>query len=91
MAEWKVYDELDVPQCTHCGMFMPFARYKKGHGTEARDVTDFCPYCGSKMTAMPQCHDCHYGSGSWKDDGICYACREETWIPKKSHRKVGEE
>ena len=24
MAEWKVY-EADTPQCTNCGMWMPFA------------------------------------------------------------------
>ena len=28
MAEWRVY-EADTPQCTHCGMWMPFARYRR--------------------------------------------------------------
>lgn len=29
MAEWRVY-EADTPQCTACGMWMPFARYRRG-------------------------------------------------------------
>ena len=90
MAEWKVWD-YDTPQCTHCGMWMPFARYRRGQGTDARWITDFCPNCGAKMTAMPMCCNCEYGKGAWKDDGICYACREQVWIPGKIHRKVGEE
>lgn len=90
MAEWKVWD-YDTPQCTHCGMWMPFARYRRGQGTDARWITDFCPQCGAKMTAMPMCCNCEHGKGEWKDDGICYACREQVWIPGKIHRKVGEE
>ena len=90
MAEWKVYD-YDTPQCTHCGMWMPFARYRRGQGTDARIITDFCPSCGEKMTAMPMCGDCEYGQGTWKDNGICYACREQVWIPGEPHRKAGEE
>lgn len=29
--------------------------------------------------------------GAWKDNGICYACREQIWTPRAPHRKVGEE
>lgn len=47
--------------------------------------------CGEKMTAMPMCGECSYGNGEWKDDGICYACREQVWIPGRPHRKAGEE
>lgn len=42
------------------------------------------------MTAMPMCGDCTYGHGAWKEDGICYACREQVWIPGAPHRKAGE-
>ena len=90
MAEWRVY-EADTPQCTNCGMWMPFARYRRRHGTNARKITDFCPNCGKKMTAMPMCGSCAYGNGEWKDDGICFACREQVWIPGKPHRQVGNE
>ena len=37
------------------------------------------------------CGECKYGQGAWKDNGICYACREQIWIPGAPHRKVGEE
>ena len=90
MAEWIVY-EADTPQCTSCGMWMPFARYRRGQGTDARYITNYCPNCGSMMTAMPMCGDCKYGNGEWKEDGICYACREQVWIPGEPHRKAGEE
>ena len=90
MAEWRVY-EADTPQCTSCGMWMPFARYRRGQGINARKITDFCPSCGKKMTAMPMCGSCAYGNGEWKDDGICFACREQVWIPGKPHRQVGNE
>ena len=90
MAEWRVY-ELDTPKCTQCGMWMPFARYRRGQGTDAREITDYCPYCGKKMTAMPMCGSCAYGNGEWKDDGICFACRGHVWIPGKPHRQVGNE
>jgi len=43
------------------------------------------------MTAMPMCGNCKYGQGKWKEDGICYACREQVWIPGAPHRKAGEE
>ena len=45
----------------------------------------------SRMTAMPMCGECKYGKGTWKEDGICYACREQVWIPGAPHRKAGEE
>ena len=88
MAEWMVH-EADTPQCSSCGMWMPFAKYRRGQGVNARSITDYCPYCGKKMTAMPLCGRCKYGKGAWKDDGICYACREQTWIPGAPHRKEG--
>lgn len=40
---------------------------------------------------MPMCGDCKYGQGAWKEDGICYACRGQVWIPGVPHRKAGEE
>ena len=89
-GEWKVYDA-DTPQCTHCGMWMPFARYRRRTGRNAREITDFCPSCGSKMTAMPMCGDCTYGHGEWKNDGICFACKEQIWVPGKAHRRAGDE
>lgn len=90
MARWFIYED-DTPQCSSCGMWMPFARYRRGQGTDARDITDYCPHCGKKMTAMPMCGECSHGNGEWKDDGICYACREQVWIPGRPHRKAGEE
>ncbi len=90
VARWIVYED-DTPQCSSCGMWMPFARYRRGQGTDARDITGYCPYCGEKMTAMPMCGECSYGNGEWKDNGICYACREQVWIPGRPHRKAGEE
>ena len=90
MAEWRVY-EADTPQCTGCGMWMPFARYRRGQGTDARKITDYCPCCGRKMTAMPMCGNCKDGHGAWKEDGICHACREQVWIPGAPHWKAGEE
>lgn len=90
VAEWKVWEN-DTPQCTSCGMWMPFARYRRGNGTNARYITNFCPNCGKKMTAMPMCVSCIYGNGKWKDDGICFACREQVWIPGKPHRQDGNE
>ena len=40
MAEWRVY-EADTPQCTHCGMWMPFTRYRRDQGTNARSITNY--------------------------------------------------
>ena len=90
MAEWRVY-EADTPQCTSCGMWMPFASYRRGQGINARKITDFWPSCGKKRTAMPMCGSCAYGNGEWQDDGICFACREHVWIPGRPHRQFGNE
>lgn len=90
MGTWKIW-EADTPQCSRCFMWMPFARYRRKMGTNAREITNFCPWCGEKMTAMPLCGDCTYGQGAWKEDGICFACREQIWVPGKAHRKAGEE
>lgn len=91
MAEWKVY-EFDTPQCTSCGMWMPFARYRKCNGINGREITNFCPHCGQKMTAIPICKQCSYAKeGNWKDDGICFACRERVWVPNRAHRSVVDE
>lgn len=90
MARWIVYEE-DTPQCSYCGMWAPFARYRRGQGTNARDITDYCPSCGEKMTALPLCADCKFGKGEWRESGICYACRDQAWIPGRPHRKAAEE
>lgn len=37
------------------------------------------------------CGNCKYGQGAWKENGICYAFREQVWIPGAPHRKAGEE
>lgn len=34
MARWMVFEH-DTPQCSHCGMWAPFARYRRGQGTDA--------------------------------------------------------
>ena len=83
--------EINAQHSTSCGMWMPFARYRRWHGINARKITDFCPNCGKKMTSMPMCGSCAYWNGEWKDDGICFACREQVWIPGKPHRQVGNE
>ena len=63
-ATWKcMYD--DIPTCTHCGIGAPFARYRKGNGTNVRELTDSCPSCGAIMDKIEQCKDC-----CWSDDGI---------------------
>lgn len=51
----------------------------------------FVHIVGEKMTAMPMCKSCTYGNGEWKDDGICFACREQVWIPGKEHRNAWNE
>lgn len=43
------------------------------------------------MTAMPMCADCEFGNGEWRENGICYACRDQTWIPGRPHRNAAEE
>lgn len=57
MGTWILW-EADTPQCSHCGMWMPFERYRRKTGVDAREITSFCLSCGAKMTAMPMCGDC---------------------------------
>jgi hypothetical protein len=88
VAKWKVYKGEIAPQCTRCGMWMPFARYRRGQGTNAREITDFCPTCGAKMFAIDECKTCKYSKdGNWQENGICYACRGDTWIFGKKHNE----
>ena len=88
VARWKVYDGDLCPTCTHCGMGAPYARYKRGNGLNGRELTDYCPTCGAKITAMDECKDCSFSdNGEWQDNGICFACRGDTWLP---HKKQNE-
>lgn len=81
MAKWKIYKGEKAPQCTSCGMWAPFARYRRGQGTNAREITDYCPTCGKKMNAIDECETCKYAKeGNWQENGICYACRGKPWI-----------
>ena len=48
------------------------------------------PLAGMKNCTGPD-DFCSYGIGEWKDDGICYACREQVWIPGKMRSQVGTE
>ena len=90
-ATWKTYDGEKCPQCTSCGMWMPFARYRRITGQNAREITNFCPWCGAKMMAIDQCENCpHAENGHWKDDGICFSCREDAWIYGKPIRVYEE-
>ena len=90
-AKWKVFDDEKCPQCTSCGMWMPFARYRRITGRNAREVTNFFPWCGAKMIAIDQCSDCpNAENGCWKDSGICYSCREDAWIYGKPIRVYEE-
>lgn len=93
MAKWEVYEGNTYPSCTHCGMSAPFARYSRKAGLNARYITDFCPYCGSKMTAIDECAECPYATvGHWNGDGICFACRGSTWIyGKKQNERILED
>jgi hypothetical protein len=80
-ARWKTFENEKAPRCTHCGMWMPFARYRRKQGANAREITDFCPNCGCKMVAIDQCADCpHAECGKSQEDGVCYACRGNAWI-----------
>lgn len=90
MAKWKVYDGGKAPQCTRCGMWAPFARYTKKNGINAREITDYCPNCGEKMKGIDECQDCEYGNnGEWQDNGICFACRGNSWVyGKKQNERV---
>ena len=88
VAKWKVYKSEKAPQCTRCGMWMPFARYRRRQGINAREITDFCPTCGDQMLAIDECETCKYSKDeNWQENGICYACRVDTWIFGKKHNE----
>lgn len=88
MARWKVYEQEHAPQCTSCGMWAPFARYRRGNGINARDIADYCPNCGAKMRGIDECMTCEYAeNGEWQDNGICFACRGNPWIFGKQHNE----
>jgi hypothetical protein len=43
------------------------------------------------MIAIDQCENCpHAENGHWKDDGICFSCREDAWIYGKPIRVYEE-
>lgn len=90
MARWKVFDGEHAPQCTHCGMYAPFARYSRKTGQNGRKISDYCPNCGAKMTGIDECLNCKYSNnGEWNDNGICFACRGYTWIyGKKQNERI---
>ena len=88
MAKWKVYDGDIFPSCTACGMPAPFARYRQRNGINAREITDYCSSCGAKMTGIDECASCPNSlNGEWQDNGICFACRGDTWIYGKKHNE----
>lgn len=67
MAKWKLFDGEKAPQCTSCGMWMSFARYKKKTGVNGRNITNYCPSCGAKMNGIDECLTCKYAKdGEWK-------------------------
>lgn len=87
-GRWKVYSGENAPQCTSCGMWAPSAYYRRRNGQGARDLTDYCPNCGAKMTAFDECEGCPESeNGSWQDNGICFACREKVWVYGRKHRE----
>ena len=51
---------------------------------------NYCPNCGYKMTGIDECFNCKYSdNGEWNDNGICFACREDTWIyGKKQNERI---
>ena len=93
MAHWKLYKGETALSCTHCGMGAPFARYRRKNGLNAREITNYCPFCGSKMTGIDECKDCpHSKNGEWQENGICFACRGDTWIlGKKQNKRLFEQ
>ena len=87
-GRWEVYVGDKSPHCTSCGMWAPFAQYNRKHGTNARSITDYCPYCGAKMRGIDECIDCpHSSNGEWQDNGICFACRDDVWVYGKKHNE----
>ncbi len=88
MAKWKLFEGETAPFCTSCGMSAPFARYTRKNGINARYITDYCPHCGSKMTGIDECVDCLYSrNGEWRDNGVCFACRDDAWVYGKKHNE----
>lgn len=91
-ARWRVYGKEKAPQCTGCGMWMPFARYRRKNGLNAREITDYCPSCGAKIIGYDDCEDCPCSNnGKWQDNGICYACRGDAWVFGRPRRVKMEE
>lgn len=90
MARWTVYAGDNTPTCTSCGIAAPYSRYSRKVGMDGHDITDYCPNCGKKMTAMDECGDCPHSDGeAWQDNGICFACRGDTWMPgKKQNERI---
>lgn len=82
MARWHVFEGKNAPQCTRCGMWAPFARYRRSTGVNARWLTNYCPECGAEMHSCDRCIGCKEAdkdNNYWKENGICYACRENAW------------
>lgn len=92
MAKWKVYYDDIFPSCSQCGSAAPYERYTRKNGINARRITDYCPDCGAKMTAIDECADCpHSRNGEWQENGICFACRGVTWVyGKKQNARILE-
>lgn len=90
MARWKLYEGETALSCTHCGMAAPFTRYTRKNGLNAREITDYFPSCGAKMTGIEECENCpHSHNGEWQENGICFACRGDTWIfGKKQNERI---
>lgn len=90
MAHWKVYEGDNFPSCTSCGMCAPYARYRRQTGANARDITDYCPSCGEKITGIDECMECPYSKDrQWQENGICFACRGDTWVSgKKQNERI---
>lgn len=87
MAEWMEFGD-GVLCCSHCGMAAPYARYRRCQGVNAYDLADYCPHCGAQMDAFPDCAECEDAHcGEWRENGICFACRQNAWIKGRKHRK----
>jgi len=57
-----------------------FCQIQKKTGVNGRNITNYCPSCGAKMNGIDECLTCKYAKdGEWKDNGICFACRDITW------------
>ena len=93
MSRWSLYCEDIFPSCTGCGIGAPFARYTRKNGINARELTDYCPNCGAKMTGIDECKGCpHSHNGEWQNNGICFACRDDTWVyGKRQNERILKE